>query len=54
MLSKGVTETIPNEAKEQKIWFFCMLLGTLGSSLFGNMLAGIGMNRAEKGIIRAV
>ena len=31
-----------------------MLLGTLGSSLFGNMLAGIGMNRAEKGIIRAV
>ena len=26
-----------------------MLLGTLGSSLFGNLLTGQGVNRTEKG-----
>ena len=26
-----------------------MLLGTLGASLFGNLLTGRGMNKAEKG-----
>ena len=30
-----------------------MLLGTLGASLFGNILAGNGINSAEKGFIRA-
>ena len=30
-----------------------MLLGTLGESLLGNILAGKGMNRAGKGFIRA-
>ena len=30
-----------------------MLLGTLGASLLGNILAGKGMNRAGKGFIRA-
>ena len=30
-----------------------MLLGTLGASLLGNILAGKGMNRAEEGILRA-
>ena len=30
-----------------------MLLGTLGASLLGNMLAGKGINRAGDGIIRA-
>ena len=30
-----------------------MLLGTLGASLLGNMLAGKGMNRAGEGFIRA-
>ena len=29
-----------------------MLLGTLGASLSGNLLAGKGINRAEEGIIR--
>ena len=29
-----------------------MLLGTLGESLLGNILAGKGMNRAGKGFIR--
>ena len=30
-----------------------MLLGTLGTSLLGNILAGKGVNRAGKGIVRA-
>ena len=30
-----------------------MLLGTLGESLLGNILAGKGMNRTGKGFIRA-
>ena len=30
-----------------------MLLGTLGASLLGNILAGKGINRAGEGIVRA-
>ena len=30
-----------------------MLLGTLGASLLGNILAGKGMNRAGEGNVRA-
>ena len=30
-----------------------MLLGTLGTSLLGNILAGKGINRAGEGVIRA-
>ena len=30
-----------------------MLLGTLGASLLGNILAGKGMNRVGEGIVRA-
>ena len=48
LLSKGVSETIQNEAKGQKGGFFSMLLGTLGASLLGNMLAGKGIIRAGK------
>ena len=33
LLLKGVTETVQNEAKEQKNGFLTMLLGTLGASL---------------------
>ena len=40
LLLKGVSETIQNEAKEQKGGFLSMLLGTLGASLLGNILAG--------------
>ena len=36
---EGVSETIKNKAKEQGR-FLSMLLGTLGASLLGNMLAG--------------
>ena len=53
LLFKGVSETIQNEAKEQKGGFLSMLLGTLGASLLGNILAGKGINRAGEGVIRA-
>ena len=48
-LLKGVTETVQDEVKEQKGGFLSMLLGTLGTSLLGNILTGKGINRAEKG-----
>ena len=53
VLLKGVGETIKNEAKEQKAGFLSMLLGTLGASLLGNMLAGKGVIRTGEGTIRA-
>ena len=53
LLLKGVSETIQNEAKEQKGGFLSMLLGTVGASLLGNILAGKGINRAGEGVIRA-
>ena len=40
ILLKGVTKTIEDETKEQKGGFLNMLLGTLGASLLGNLLAG--------------
>ena len=53
LLLKGVTETIQNEAKEEKRGFLSMLLGTLVASLLGNILAGKGTNRTGEGIVRA-
>ena len=53
LLLKGVRETVQNEAREQKRGFLSMLLGTLGASLLGNISAGKGINRADKGIVRA-
>ena len=57
LLLKGISETIQNEAKEQKGGFLSMLLDTLGASLLGNMLASKGITRADygfkgKGIIK--
>ena len=49
ILLKGVTKAIKNETKEQKERFLSMLLGTLGASLLGNMLAGKGTVRAGSG-----
>ena len=49
ILLKGVTKTIINETKEQKGGFLSMLLGTLGSSLLGNLLTGKGIVRADTG-----
>ena len=62
LLLKGVSETVQNEAKEQKGGFLSILLGTLGASLLGNILAGKGaiamsqgraMNKAREGIVWA-
>ena len=53
LLIKGVSETIKNEAKEQKRRFLGMLLGTLVASLLGNLLTGKGAIRASEGAIRA-
>ena len=53
MLPEGVSKTIQNKAKEQRGGFPSMLLGTLGASLPGNILAGKGINRAGEGVIRA-
>ena len=47
ILLKGVTKTIKNKTKKQKGGFLSVLLGTLGASLLGNLLAG-------KGILRSV
>ena len=53
LLLKGVSETIQNEAKEQRGGFLSMLLGTLAASLLGDILTGWGINRAGEGVIRA-
>ena len=53
LLLKGVTESVQNEVKEQKVGFLSMLLGTLSASLLGNFLTGKGINRAGEGILRA-
>ena len=53
LLLKGVTESAQNEVTEQKGRFLSMLLGTLGASLLGNLLAGKGINRAGEGIVKA-
>ena len=52
LLLKGVSETIKNEAKEQKGGFLSMLLGILGGSLLGNMLAGKRVIRGREGNAR--
>ena len=54
LLLKGVSETVQNEAKEQKRGFLSMLLDTLGENIIlGNILAGKGINRASEGVVRA-
>ena len=52
LLLKGVSETIKDEAREQKGGFLSMLLGTIGASLLGNMLAGKGVTVAGEGTAR--
>ena len=49
ILLKGVTQKIKNETKEQNREFLSMLLGALGASLLGNLLAGKGIVRAGYG-----
>ena len=50
VLLKGVSETIQNEAKEQRGGFLSILLGTLGASLLADLLT---KNLSDKGTIRA-
>ena len=56
VLLKGVSETIQNEAKEQRGGFLSMLLGILGASLLGDILSkglsGKSVIRAGEGTIR--
>ena len=57
ILLKGVTKTIKTETKKQKGGFLSMLLGTLGASLFDDLLprnlSGKGTVRAGEGTARA-
>ena len=53
LLINGLSETIQNEAKEQKGDFLSMLLGILGASLLANLLTGKGTVRAAEDTIRA-
>ena len=52
LLLEGVSGTIKNELKEQKGGFLSRLLGTLGASVLGNMLADKGFIRAGEAIVR--
>ena len=51
-LIKGVSETIRNEAKEQKGRLLSMLLGTWYASLLGNLLIDKGTVRAGEETVR--
>ena len=53
ILLKGVTKTIKNETKKQKQVFLSLILGTLGTSVLGNLLSGKVIVRAGEGIVRA-
>ena len=48
ILLKRVTEIIKTETKEQKGGFLSIFLGTLGSSLLGNLLANLLLEIYEK------
>ena len=50
---KRVSEAIKNDAGEQNGRFHSMLLGTLGSSLLGNLLPGKSIIRVSEDMIRA-
>ena len=57
ILLNGITETVKNAVKEQKVGFLSILLSTLGTSLLGDLLtknlSGRGVIRAGEGTIRA-
>ena len=53
LLINGISETIKNEAKEQKGGFLTMLLGALAASMLGSALTRRGVVRAGEGTIRA-
>ena len=43
----SVSETIKNEAKEQKSGYLSTLLGTLAACVFGNLLTGKRVKRSK-------
>ena len=49
ILLKRVNKTIKNYTKEQNGGILNVLFGNLGASLFGNMLLGKGIVRADYG-----
>ena len=53
LLTKGVSETIKNETKEQKGRFLSILFGTLDASLLRNLITGKSTIRADEDTIRA-
>ena len=53
LMIKGVSETIKNEAKEQKGGLIGMLLSTLDDSLLENPLTPKGVMKAGEGTIRS-
>ena len=53
LLIKSISETIKNEAKEQKGRFLSLLLRTIGASLLGSLLIIKETIRAGEGTIRA-
>lgn len=52
ILIKVVIESIENEAKKQKGGFLSIFLGTLDTSLLGNLLAGKGVMKICEDTIR--
>ena len=50
MLIKGISVIIKNEAKEQEKELLSILLGALGASLLGSMLAGKEVTRSGDGV----
>ena len=53
LLIKGISETIKNEAKQQKGSFLPILLGALAVSILGSALTERGVIRAGEGVTRA-
>ena len=53
LLIKDFSETTKNETKEQKDGYLSVLLGTLATSLLGNLLTGKDTLRADERTIRA-
>ena len=53
LLIKGISETIKNQAKEQKERFFPMLVGALAASILRNALTGKELIKAAEDTIRA-
>ena len=53
LLIKGISETIKNETKEQKGRFLLILLGTLATSILGNVLTRKGVIRVGERVTRA-